>query len=156
MHLNTVLTEYLHSSRLGNNKVGLPVRKETGKWADSCKTHENGTPLHYQWIWNKFIIDIVVTPEDVISGMVLHLKHWDKPFEVQLGKHRLVLAKATSLDELLRCFNQAGVDWEFHFIFEKVVMVQLAESQVQFLFSYYPGESNELQIIQTGPSYRSR
>lgn len=150
MSLELVLSNYILTGRLGNNEVGRPVQKVAGDWIESTDRHECGLPVFYKWEWAGIPINVVVDNYQAITALVLHLRHWEKPVRIQEGNCQLTLSQSTSLDDLLRFLNQAGIEWQFHFIFEKVVIVQLANSRVQFVFSYYPGESNELQIIQTG------
>lgn len=84
--------------------------------------------------------------DDRITYIVIHIDKQDGANSLILSGEMLEWRKLT-LDQLIRFLEENELSWKFSSIWERVVILSLDDSPIEFVFSFFSGEVG-LQIIQ--------
>jgi len=137
---------FVKSGIIEGLSVGGLLPSNRKKWLSSTDTHPNGKSRLYQCTMNKLTMNIGATEDDRITYIVIHIDKQDGVNSLILGGEILEW-RGLTLDQLVGFLEENDLSWKFSAIWERVVILSLDDSPIEFVFSFFPGEI-ALQIIQ--------
>jgi len=140
------IAAFVKSGIIEGLSVGAPLPSKRKNCLSSTDMHPNGKSRLYQCTKKKLTMNIGASEDDRITYIVIHIDKQDGANSLTLSGEILEWRELT-LDQLIRFLEENDLSWKFSSIWERVVILSLEASPIEFVFSFFPVEVG-LQIIQ--------
>ena len=119
-------------------------------WDKSMLEYPNGVPRNHQGLLDDLFFNIGVFEDGLIQYMVMHIDDQNIVKKIRFNKKEIPL-KRVLLNDVVDFLNRNKIEWEFTYVFEKVLLLHIIKSNVELVFGYYDKKDFNLRAIQTPP-----